>query len=244
MLKKIVIVALFFVFIPIGVEAAFTTNLYYGKEEKPKSCPGTFRHNVQLVSEGAYTAVVSPFSPGAVVSSSMIYAQRRVNEAEHCELDEKQAEKISSNYEKQYQRVEKKIEKVKNKEEVTERVANQVLYQNKKLEEISQKNKNKEKVVKRMNDASSSSTERMVQKNIGPRSNDFKNKLKEVRENAISGFRKIVPEPTKKTPTKTEAQIRKEEDCLPGETLEQCMEEDWDGKYFSAEEYERANGLR
>ena len=244
MFKKVLITVLFFVFIPIGVEAAFTTNLYYGKEEKPKSCPGTFRHNVQLVGEGAYTALVSPFSPSAAVSSSMIYAQRRVNEVDHCELSEKQSEKTVSNYEKQYQRVEKKIEKVKSNGEVTEKVASQALYQNKKLEEISQKDNKKSKVASRMIDVSNSSAERMVQKNINSRTADFRNKLKEVKESAISGFRKIAPEPTPKKSKKTEAQIREEEDCLPGETLEQCLEEDWDGKYFSAEEYERANGLR
>lgn len=245
-MKKYIIVAIL-IFTPITASAAFTTNLYYGKEEKPKSCPGTLRHNVQLFGESVTSTTNTVFSTSGTISSSMTFAQRRVNEVEHCNLNEKQSEKVVKNHEKQYEKTEKKIEKAKNKDALTTKVAEQNLAQTKKLTELSSRNSQKSKLADRMIINGTRRTENIIGKIKKDNLDSFRAKTAEVKNLAKEKFapkKPLNPTPPK-TPT-TPAPVTKDEDddCLPGETEAQCNEEDWDGKYYSAEEYERANGLR
>jgi len=248
-MKKYIILALI-LFTPAMVSASLSAGVYYGKVEKPSSCPGSMRYSGQLFIEKT-NSVFNSFSNTGTISSSMTYAQRRVNEAEHCQLTTKQADQVSKNYEKQYEKTEKKVVKLKNNKEIVTKVSEQNLAQTKRLSELSAKVPQKSQLSDKMIISGNRLTSNIIKKTNKNQLVTFQEKMSQVKKTAKDKFAPsitpkatTVPTPATKPQAKTEAQIREEEDCLPGETLAQCMEEDWDGKYYSAEEYERANGLR
>lgn len=250
---------LFLLLLPVTANASFEAKLYSENSSTKTRCPGTFGHSAQLVGEAVSTGARS-YSAESTINVRLGYAQRRVDEAINCpNLTEKQSEKISKNYAKQNTVIEKKVEKVKNKEGVVEKVANQSLYQQQKLQQVNTRNDKIKATIEKMRASALLSAQRIVGKYVPQKKADFETAQKKVNNSPTKVEAPAAPPSgTQNTgnQNKTEAQIRAENDCYPDETIDECLygSDDipadgsgrgaWDGKYNSKEEYERANGLR